>query len=413
MGSLAFPTDQHLYCYSISEGDQVKISLAGPAEGADFDLYARFASPPTTGEYDVVSHSSTSQEQCLFTATSSGTLYILVGSFYGTGQYSILVERVARTPFARLKLSVDPSQIQLVKGRIVDKATGAGIQPTRFCIAVKEVGKFCYNLDVGFVSQISFIPGGYFFFTMPKAINVFTCTLSDVPCYKSLQEDYTERQMTNLVLALELDPDADCDMDGMVTGWEKRYSLDIWKNDASRDLDGDGFRNIEEYQGGSIPNDKTSIPQGIKDFIKPRVTGLANDSTPRKSKTWTWSADEPATFRYIVDMNPSGSAADEFTAVTSATQATGKGTYYIHVQAKDGAGNESDVVTVSAVLVSPKKGDFNGDGKVDVADVILALQIMSDIKPSGSVSMNAEVNGDGRIGLPDAIYIMQKEGGLR
>jgi len=295
----------------------------------------------------------------------------------------------------------------------VDKATGAGIQPTRFCIAVKEVGKFCYDFDPAFVSRISFIPGGYFLFTMPKAINVFTCTLSEVPCYKSLQGDYTESQMTNLVMALELDPDSDCDNDGMVTGWEKRYSLDIWKNDAFLDLDGDGIRNIEEYQAGTRPNDKASFPQGIKDLIKPRVTGLVNDTTPKRSKTWTWSADEPATFRYVIDMNPSGAPIGEYTNLTSATQAAGQGSYYIHVQAKDGAGNESDVVTTSAILVSVEKGDLNGDGSVDVADAILVLQLMSDMKPSGIAGVDADVNGDGKIGLQEVIYILQKAAGLR
>jgi hypothetical protein len=412
-GSLAFPTDQRLYCYSIAEGEQVRISLAGPTAGADFDLYARFGFPPTIADYDVVSHSSTSQEQCLFTAMSSGTLYIMVQSYYGTGQYTILVERVGRTAMSRLKLSGDPSQTLLVKGRIVDKATGEGIQPNRFCIAVKDVGKFCYDLDPAFASQVSFIPGGYFLFMMPKAINAFTCTLSEVPCYKSLQENYTESQMTNLLMALELDPDSDCDNDGMATGWEKKYSLDIWKNDASLDLDGDGFRNIEEYQAGTNPNDKASVALGFKDLIKPQVTGLVNDTTPRRSKTWTWSADEPATFRYVIDMNPSSAPAGDYTALTSATQAAGQGTYYIHVQAKDSAGNESAVVTVSAILVSVEKGDINGDGSVDVADAILALQLMSDRKPSGITGIDGDVNGDGKIGMAEVIYILQKAAGLR
>jgi hypothetical protein len=248
---------------------------------------------------------------------------------------------------------------------------------------------------------------------MPKAINAFTCTLSEVPCYKSLQENYTESQMTNLLMALELDPDSDCDNDGMATGWEKKYSLDIWKNDASLDLDGDGFRNIEEYQAGTNPNDKASVALGFKDLIKPQVTGLVNDTTPRRSKTWTWSADEPATFRYVIDMNPSSAPAGDYTALTSATQAAGQGTYYIHVQAKDSAGNESAVVTVSAILVSVEKGDINGDGSVDVADAILALQLMSDRKPSGITGIDGDVNGDGKIGMAEVIYILQKAAGLR
>jgi hypothetical protein len=99
--------------------------------------------------------------------------------------------------------------------------------------------------------------------------------------------------------------------------------------------------------------------------------------------------------------------------LTSTTQAAGQGSYYIHVQAKDGAGNESDVVTTSAILVSVEKGDLNGDGSVDVADAILVLQLMSDMKPSGIAGVDADVNGDGKIGLQEVIYILQKAAGLR
>jgi hypothetical protein len=112
-------------------------------------------------------------------------------------------------------------------------------------------------------------------------------------------------------------------------------------------------------------------------------------------------------------MNPSSAPSGDYTALTSATQAAGQGTYYIHVQAKDSAGNESDVVTVSAILVSVVKGDINGDGSVNAADAILVLQLMSGSKPAGISGVDADVNGDGKIGLQDVICILQKVAGLR
>jgi len=62
-------------------------------------------------------------------------------------------------------------------------------------------------------------------------------------------------------------------------------------------------------------------------------------------------------------------------------------------------------------------GDINGDGKSDIHDLILSLQILSGIE-SAQIRNNyydsgADVKKDGKIGLEEAIYIMQKAAGLR
>jgi hypothetical protein len=88
------------------------------------------------------------------------------------------------------------------------------------------------------------------------------------------------------------------------------------------------------------------------DTTAPNITGLSNDTTQTNSKIWTWGADEPATFRYLIDDKPDSIPAGDYSNTTTATQSGVNGTYYIHVQVKDTAGNESEIVTVSAVLVS-------------------------------------------------------------
>jgi hypothetical protein len=57
------------------------------------------------------------------------------------------------------------------------------------------------------------------------------------------------------------------------------------------------------------------------------------------------------------------------------------------------------------------KGDVNGDSKVDLADAILCLQVVSGLAPN-NIFPNADVNEDGKIGLAEAIYAMQKVAGL-
>lgn len=87
------------------------------------------------------------------------------------------------------------------------------------------------------------------------------------------------------------------------------------------------------------------------DQTPPNITGLSNDNTPTQSKTWNWDSDDPAAkFRYaitqIFDWVPVGDYSD----IKTATQDTGDGIYWLHVQAIDEVGNESGLTIVSAIL---------------------------------------------------------------
>ena len=87
------------------------------------------------------------------------------------------------------------------------------------------------------------------------------------------------------------------------------------------------------------------------DMTLPTVTGLADDASPTKSKTWSWgSSKDGSTYRYVIDQISGTSPSGDYGSTTTASQASGDGTYYIHVQAKDAVGNESAVVKASAIL---------------------------------------------------------------
>jgi hypothetical protein len=58
-------------------------------------------------------------------------------------------------------------------------------------------------------------------------------------------------------------------------------------------------------------------------------------------------------------------------------------------------------------------GDINGDGRIDMIDAIMALQIISGITPKNTVYKEADVNGDGKIGMQEVIYIIQKVAEIR
>jgi len=57
------------------------------------------------------------------------------------------------------------------------------------------------------------------------------------------------------------DTDTDDDNDGMPDAWEAQYpALDPYADDAGGDLDGDGYTNIQEFEGGSDPTVPDSVP---------------------------------------------------------------------------------------------------------------------------------------------------------
>ena len=117
--------------------------------------------------------------------------------------------------------------------------------------------------------------------------------------------------------------------------------------------DGDGTQNFWAYIVGSHNFASTSSPRQSSfqtDVTPPTVTGLSNDNVPKQTKTWTWGASESATFRFVIDQNASTTISTAYDSTTTASQTTGNGTYYLHVQAKDTAGNEGNVTTVSAIL---------------------------------------------------------------
>ncbi len=58
-------------------------------------------------------------------------------------------------------------------------------------------------------------------------------------------------------------------------------------------------------------------------------------------------------------------------------------------------------ISVSASL----PGDMNGDGGVDLAECITALQLVAGLQ-LWEITANADTNGDGKIGLADAVYTL-------
>ena len=91
------------------------------------------------------------------------------------------------------------------------------------------------------------------------------------------------------------------------------------------------------------------------------ISGLDNDETPVKSKTWNWSCAGGINceYRYKIDAAPiqgidcgthTFSGTDSYSNVSTVTKSDGNGKYCIHVQAKDEADIESSVTSVYAIF---------------------------------------------------------------
>ena len=82
--------------------------------------------------------------------------------------------------------------------------------------------------------------------------------------------------------------------------------------------------------------------------------------------------------------------------------------------ARDVAGN-AEAVKTQAYTINIKgiPGDLNGNKVVNLADAILAFQLMSGQTPAATLHNDADVNDDGKIGLQEVIYILQKAAGMR
>ena len=101
--------------------------------------------------------------------------------------------------------------------------------------------------------------------------------------------------------------------------------------------------------------DRNFIVEGVNiDTIIPVLSGLTNDTMPTNSKTWSWGCSEDnCSYRFIVNNDETFSFTGQpYAAIDTMTENSGNGTRYLHVQARDAAGNESPVVSVSVIIDS-------------------------------------------------------------
>ena len=123
-----------------------------------------------------------------------------------------------------------------------------------------------------------------------------------------------------------------------------------------------------------------SVENLVIDNTAPGMTGVANDDQIRTSKTWNWGCDDTSgkdcTYRFTIDRQETlATLSGSYRDVATATLNTGDGKYYLHLQAKDAAGNESAIFhfyayvdnTVAAIdrAIPPGAGTYGIGNELD------------------------------------------------
>ena len=126
-------------------------------------------------------------------------------------------------------------------------------------------------------------------------------------------------------------------------------SIDLTSEIALTDGTYSIHANVTDLLGQTSTCSTNSVTFQV-DTLAPSVTGLSDDATPRQSKTFSWGCNEICTYDFLIDQTPNTIPASSFLSTTSTSQSSGTGTYYIHVMAKDAAGNVSAVSHASAEI---------------------------------------------------------------
>ncbi len=227
--------------------------------------------------------------------------------------------------------------------------------------------------------------------------------------------------------------DADGDADEIPDYWESLWGLDTTLDDAAGDMDGDGLKNLAEYQERTAPDDGDSDDDGFKDGeeVHLRRTSPLNAHDPSpllrvvKANAFpTRLAKGPDGKIYVSDAKagsvfiytPAFFLADELKNLDSplGVAVDGDGRIYVgsngrdRVEIYDAVGRSVGVLGEGKIKM-PNDLAIDRDGRLYVADsetrTIWVFE--ADGTPAGAIGSPGE--GDGQFGFPVAVTVAYRD----
>lgn len=105
---------------------------------------------------------------------------------------------------------------------------------------------------------------------------------------------------------------------------------------------GNGLYYIHAQAQDAAGNESTVVHASfLIDSTAPVLTGLASDATLANTKAWSWGCVDvhPCSYRFLIDQAAGTVPSGIYGSTTSTSISSGDGTYYLHVQVRDTAGN--------------------------------------------------------------------------
>lgn len=187
-----------------------------------------------------------------------------------------------------------------------------------------------------------------------------------------------------------------------------------------------GWRSItlmkKDPQGGApawfkfVSGDASGYTGGYRVFIDDlgQIWNAAKQKFDTQANTWALAADTTAfdrrNFRFLngrvpvtLDLTGAPAPVGVFLLNDRTMTVDRRGTIYF-------SGGISNV-GAGIVALGPLNGDIDRSGRVDLADAVLAIRVLTGVAVQAPAA--AEWSGDGRIGPEEAVFILQRLAGLR
>ncbi len=164
---------------------------------------------------------------------------------------------------------------------------------------------------------------------------------------------------------------------------------------------------IEAVFGLNQPAIDLTAPVGGESWKRGTSHTITWDSTFVDNVRLEYTLDGGNTWVEIVASTPAGTGSYDWVIAAAASR-----DYKIKIS--DAADASVNDASYNAFTIYPvEKGDTNGDGSVDLNDLILVLQALTSSPRPTHIFTETAIRGNSKLGLEDSLYILQRAAGLR